>query len=90
MGRRIHELIPVAARNLAEFVLFLGPWAWELAPLGQAVQKILQGLNFGGGGGVHSGVFLDHVVEVRLENAFGAQEGVGGVGGDFNPKRSIN
>ena len=45
----------------------------------QPAEKILQRLNFGGGGGVLPRVFFDDLVQVRFENAFGAQQRVGSV-----------
>jgi hypothetical protein len=46
-------------------------------PFRQPAQEFLQRLDFHGGGGVLSGVFLDDPAEVRLENAFAAQASVG-------------
>ena len=52
-------------------------------PFAQAQEKFLQRLNLVGRGGVLAVVFFDDAAQVRLENALGALQGVGGIGGRF-------
>src|ERR1039457_6389867 len=47
----------------------------------QPAEKALQRLNLDGGGGALSRVFFDHFAQVRLEDALGAQERIGGIRG---------
>src|ERR1035437_1908162 len=63
--------------------------AYFLSPLfRQSNEEIFQGLNLGGGGGALPRVFFDHFAQVRLEDALGAQERIGGVHGRLEPELS--